>query len=126
MIRLTSIRIIAIVIVLKRRFFTILAVSCSPPDLNVPGKEHLLYRCPDLYTLGSKCTMSCSGGYPFAGANEIQCSYDKNKNQIWQWDSTALKPFCKGIRFLSSEKNCDVNIKFLYTSVSRDISEKAY
>lgn len=72
------------------------AVSCSPPDLIVPGKEHLLYSCPTLYTLGSTCTMSCSGGYPFAGANQIECAADQNKDLNWRWDPNALQPFCKG------------------------------
>lgn len=72
------------------------AVSCSPPDLIVPGKQHLLYNCPTLYTLGSTCTLSCSGGYPFAGANQIECAADQNKDLNWRWDPNALQPFCKG------------------------------
>lgn len=76
------------------------AISCSPPNLNVPGADHLKYDCTDSYRLGAVCNLGCKSGYPMGGATKIKCFRDPHAYPpalSWKWSDEALQPFCKGV-----------------------------
>ncbi|XP_052226025.1 sushi, von Willebrand factor type A, EGF and pentraxin domain-containing protein 1-like isoform X2 [Dreissena polymorpha] len=75
------------------------SISCKPPYITTRGQENLRYDCPNLYTYGAQCTLSCIGGYPLEGATQIRCLKDRNDNIDWLWNKDDMKPFCK-------ETNC--------------------
>ncbi|XP_048241821.1 sushi, von Willebrand factor type A, EGF and pentraxin domain-containing protein 1-like isoform X2 [Haliotis rufescens] len=76
---------------------TINGLYCPEPDLQDPI-DKLRYDCPDGYSYGFSCSLSCHSGFPLQGPDSILCQKDPNvfpATASWTWAVDAFKPFCK-------------------------------
>lgn len=68
-------------------------LMCSPPDLT---DRYMIQDCPNGYSYGSNCSLSCMGGFPLIGNDMIVCEKTENDSiKLTYWNVGAYNPYCK-------------------------------
>ncbi|XP_069124612.1 sushi, von Willebrand factor type A, EGF and pentraxin domain-containing protein 1-like isoform X1 [Argopecten irradians] len=74
-------------------FFVIVEMlQCGPPVIQNP---YVVITCPNGYTFGSSCTVSCRGSYPLIGNDKMYCDRNSTNPKLTYWNWGSSTPYCK-------------------------------
>ncbi|XP_033728922.1 uncharacterized protein LOC117318031, partial [Pecten maximus] len=66
---------------------------CDPPKIN---DQYMEIECPEGFSFGSECNLTCRGSYPLIGSDTISCVRNKrNPKKVHWYMGRGEKPYCK-------------------------------